>query len=195
MAAGGLKELPHALSIADSKAADSVEARRPLAALGRAAAAGLAATLLLLGIAALSAVVPSSRAPVLRLGRWHVGEGGGRGRLISIRRQDLGRIRELHARGGWPSFFSKLAWEESPVTVAFLGGSVTRKPDCWRPQVMELLRRRYPAVAFTEINASVGGTGSLFGAFRVEQDVIQHRPDLVFIEFAANDQTFEDTVW
>ena len=32
MAAAGLKELPHALSIADSKAADSEEARRPLAA-------------------------------------------------------------------------------------------------------------------------------------------------------------------
>jgi hypothetical protein len=109
----------------------------------------------------------------------------------SSRTEDAGRrslIRECTPRNGWSTVFSKVQWEESPVRVAFLGGSVTAKPDCWRPQVLELFRQRYPSVDWTEIDAAVGGTGSMFGAFRVDVDVIAHDPDLVFIEFAANDR-------
>ena len=96
-------------------------------------------------------------------------------------------VRELTSRDGWPHFFSKVRQEEEePAVVGFIGGSVTAN-DCWRPKVMELLRRRHPTVNFTEINAAVGGTGSLFGAFRVDQDVIGYQPDLVFIECAIND--------
>jgi hypothetical protein len=39
-------------------------------------------------------------------------------------------IRELIPRGGWPELFSKLAGDKGPVNVAFLGGSITEKPDC-----------------------------------------------------------------
>jgi len=97
-------------------------------------------------------------------------------------------VRELIPRSGLPHVFSKARWDEGPVRVAFLGGSVTAKADCWRPQVMELLRSLYPSVEWAEINASLGGTGSLFGAFRVDRSVIAHKPDLLFIEYAANDR-------
>ncbi len=97
-------------------------------------------------------------------------------------------VRELIPRSGLPHVFSKARWDEGPVRVAFIGGSVTAKADCWRPQVMELLRSLYPSVEWAEINASLGGTGSLFGAFRVDRSVIAHKPDLLFIEYAANDR-------
>lgn len=52
---------------------------------------------------------------------------------------------------------------------------------------MEWLRGQYPGTPFEEIMAAVSGTGSDFGACRVNEHVIAHKPDLVFVEFAVND--------
>jgi lysophospholipase L1-like esterase len=94
--------------------------------------------------------------------------------------------RELSARGGLPNFFAKIK-AGKPVRIAFLGGSITRAGNGYRDQVLSWFRSRYPANRFEEIMAAVSGTGSDFGACRVQQHVIDHKPDLVFIEFAVND--------
>ncbi len=52
---------------------------------------------------------------------------------------------------------------------------------------MEWLRKQYPSARFSEIQAAIGGTGSRLGVFRYGQDVLQYKPDLVFVEFATND--------
>jgi len=92
---------------------------------------------------------------------------------------------ECRPRGGLPSFLAK-ARAGGPVTVAYLGGSITAAPG-WRVFSLERLRKEFPRATFTEINATIGGTGSDLGAFRVGHDVIAHHPDLVFVEFAVND--------
>ncbi|HEY4287826.1 MAG TPA: SGNH/GDSL hydrolase family protein [Puia sp.] len=94
--------------------------------------------------------------------------------------------KELSARGGLPNFFAKVK-SGKPVRVAFLGGSITRAGNGYRDQVMNWLRDKYPAAQFEEIMAAVSGTASDFGACRVKQHVIGHKPDLVFVEFAVND--------
>jgi lysophospholipase L1-like esterase len=94
--------------------------------------------------------------------------------------------RELAARGGLPNFFAKLK-AGKPVKIAFLGGSITRAGNGYRDQVLTWLRKQYPANRFEEIMAAVSGTGSDFGACRVQQQVIDHKPDLLFVEFAVND--------
>ena len=38
-----------------------------------------------------------------------------------------------------------------------------------------------------EINAAIGGTGSDLGVYRLRRDVLDHQPDLLFVEFAVND--------
>ncbi len=48
-----------------------------------------------------------------------------------------------------------------------------------------------PKAAFTEINAAIGGTGSDLGVYRLKQDVLDHKPDLMFVEFAVNDGATE----
>lgn len=106
---------------------------------------------------------------------------------------DRSAIRELSLRGGWLNFLRKVRQGKFIATVAFIGGSVTER-DCWRPQVMDLFRRRYPSVKFKEVNAGIGGTGSDLGAFRMDRDVILHEPDLVFIEFAQNDMGLANEV-
>jgi lysophospholipase L1-like esterase len=92
---------------------------------------------------------------------------------------------ECRPRGGLPGFLAK-ARAGGDVRVAYLGGSITAAPG-WRVFSLERLRGGFPQARFTETNATIGGTGSDLGAFRVGQDVIAHRPDLVFIEFAVND--------
>jgi hypothetical protein len=94
--------------------------------------------------------------------------------------------KELSVRGGLPNFFSKIK-NGKTVRIAFLGGSITRAGNGYRDQVLNWFREQYPSSRFEEIMAAVSGTGSDFGACRVRQHVIDHKPDLVLIEFAVND--------
>lgn len=92
---------------------------------------------------------------------------------------------ECTPRAGLPNFFAKCE-AGGTVKAAYFGGSITCQPG-WRVQSLEFLRKRYPQTKFEEVFASVGGTGSEFGVFRLSHDVIQYKPDLIFVEFAVND--------
>jgi len=94
-------------------------------------------------------------------------------------------IQELKARGGLPNFFSKIAKGDS-IKVAYLGGSITAQ-DGWRVYSLNWMRQRFPKAGFSEINATIGGTGSDFGVFRLRDQVLKFKPDLIFVEFAEND--------
>ena len=92
---------------------------------------------------------------------------------------------ELKARGGLPNFFRKAEAGE-PVRVAYFGGSIAAH-NGWRPQTFDYLKKKYPAAKLNMLNASLGGTGSIFGVFRADKDLLPFKPDLVFVEFAVND--------
>ena len=99
----------------------------------------------------------------------------------------------LIKRNGLPDFFKKIN-DHKPVTVAYLSGSITEAPNGWRDFTQQWLKEKYPAANFKEVMAAIGGTGSDFGAYRLQEHVLKHNPDLVFIEFAVNDhdRKFED---
>ena len=92
---------------------------------------------------------------------------------------------ECTVRRGIPNFLDN-AKKGSPLTVAFIGGSITQSTTGYRPQTARYLEEAFPDVDFTWINAGVAGTGTDLGAFRLEEQVLQYAPDLVFIEFAVN---------
>jgi hypothetical protein len=92
---------------------------------------------------------------------------------------------ELESRGGLPTFFKQIKNGDS-VTIVFLGGSITEAAG-YRVQTDSMLRVKYPGIRLKSINAGLGGTGSDLGVFRLQQDVLRHRPTLVFLEFAVND--------
>ncbi len=89
-------------------------------------------------------------------------------------------------------FFNKMRAGKA-VTVAYLGGTITageasRTP--YRAHVTNWLRQNFKDAQISELNASVAGTGVLYGAMRVRRDVIAYKPDLVFLDFSvpeAND--------
>ncbi|WP_298740514.1 SGNH/GDSL hydrolase family protein [uncultured Chitinophaga sp.] len=91
----------------------------------------------------------------------------------------------LHARRGLPNVLTKLK-NGGPVVIAYLGGSITAAPG-YRVQTEQWFRQQYPKARIKAINAGVGGTGSDLGVFRLQEDVLQYNPDLVFIEYAVND--------
>jgi len=92
---------------------------------------------------------------------------------------------KIKPRAGIGQVMKKIRAGEA-VTVAYLGGSITAA-NGWRPKTTAWLQKTYPAATFKEIHAAIGGTGSGLGVFRVGRDVLQHDPDLLFVEFAVND--------
>lgn len=93
--------------------------------------------------------------------------------------------KEFNIRDGLPNFFSKAIRGDS-VKVAYLGGSITAQ-EGWRVFSFNWFKEQFPTAAFKQINAAIGGTGSDFGVFRLQEHVLQYKPDLVFVEFAVND--------
>lgn len=87
----------------------------------------------------------------------------------------------------------KLIYDKK-LTVAYFGGSITagagasRENKCYRALTTQWLKEKYPDAEITEINAAIGGTGTSLGMFRCDRDVLQKNPDLIFIEFAINDE-------
>ena len=85
------------------------------------------------------------------------------------------------------------------LKIVYFGASITvgasasdHKLYSWRALTTAWLRKTYPKCDITEVNSSIGGTGSDLAVFRVGDDVIAHSPDLVFIEFCTNDTQISD---
>lgn len=97
-------------------------------------------------------------------------------------------------RDGIPHFLKKVANRED-IKVAYFGGSITAA-NGWRVQTLAKFNETYEGSTFSEINAAIGGTGSDLGVYRQGFDVLQHDPDLVFVEFCVNDGgTAPQQIW
>lgn len=80
------------------------------------------------------------------------------------------------------------------LTVAFMGGSVTygtgcgdRQTQSFRVLVINWLKQQFPGAQIAEVNAAYPSACSAYGAYCVDEKVIAHGADLVFIEYAIND--------
>lgn len=85
------------------------------------------------------------------------------------------------------------------ITIAYIGGSITEGPDV-KPA------ERYVTLSYHEfeenycnggkvtvVNAGLSGTPSNLGVLRLQRDVLDYAPDIVFVEFAVNDsQDFQE---
>lgn len=109
------------------------------------------------------------------------------GHPIAIHQQaeTLRDVVECSARRGLPNVFAK--WRAGKeVRIAYFGGSITSQ-NGWRQKTMAWFTETHPNAKPFEINAAIPGTGSELGVYRLRQDVLDHSPDLVFVEYAIND--------
>lgn len=92
-----------------------------------------------------------------------------------------------------------------PITIAFLGDSVTQGCfECYQTgenlletvfdvncaystHIKEILAILYPNVQVNIINSGISGDGTLNGVKRIERDVLSYHPDLVVVSYGLND--------
>jgi len=100
-----------------------------------------------------------------------------------------------------PSFpdFDKRATDGDRLNVVFFGASLTwganatdPQTTSYRAQFAQWLDQKYPKAHFRYYDAAIGGTGSQLGVFRFNRDVLSRKPDLVLIDFSANDDIYSD---
>ncbi|MES2653366.1 MAG: SGNH/GDSL hydrolase family protein [Bacteroidota bacterium] len=105
--------------------------------------------------------------------------------IPAVERGNYNNEQECSVRGGLPRFLTKVN-SGKEVVVAFIGGSITQSNFGYRLQTAKYMEQTYAQAKFKWINAGVSGTGTELGAFRIQEQVLNHRPDLIFIEFAVN---------
>lgn len=93
---------------------------------------------------------------------------------------------ECTVRGGLPNLFRLAEQGGRELRIGYFGGSITAAGG-WRVQSLAWLKSQFPKSTFKEIHGAISGTNSTLGAYRLEQDMLRHKPDLLFVEFAVND--------
>ena len=80
------------------------------------------------------------------------------------------------------------------ITVAAIGGSITAGGERTKDpknryiaRIADWFTKTFPNAKVRFVNAGIGGTNSVFGAMRVQSDVLSRKPDLVIVEYAVND--------
>ena len=96
--------------------------------------------------------------------------------------------------------FDQRAKSGEHLNVVFFGASLTWGANAsdpmhtsYRANVARKMEARYPKARFHFFDAAIGGTGSQLGIFRLKRDVLARKPDLVFLDFSANDNIYEAT--
>lgn len=103
----------------------------------------------------------------------------------AVESQGAATVEEKVIRSGLPGTAAHIG-KSGEFRVAYLGGSITAA-DGWRPLTTAFLRELLSQATIMEIAAGVPGTGSDLGVCRLGADVLSHKPDLLFVEFAVND--------
>ncbi len=89
-------------------------------------------------------------------------------------------------RNGLSQFYEKIK-SGQPVTVAYLGGSITYNPG-WRNKLSQFFQERFPKTKFHFIATGIPSLGSLPDVFRLKRNVLDSgKVDLLFVEAAVND--------
>ena len=79
------------------------------------------------------------------------------------------------------------------ITIAFLGGSITEgsvasdDKSCYAYLTYSWWCNTFPDAKINYVNAGIGGTPSLLGNGRCNEDILYFEPDVVYIEFSVND--------
>ncbi|MDE6594021.1 MAG: SGNH/GDSL hydrolase family protein [Oscillospiraceae bacterium] len=110
--------------------------------------------------------------------------------------------RSLYSLGNTKRLKEKFqkARDGEEVTIAYIGGSITEgigggNDGCYAKLSADMFAEKFGTEKFgTEkfgnvnyINAGLSGTPSNLGVLRLQRDVLDNSPDIIFVEFAVND--------
>lgn len=105
------------------------------------------------------------------------------------------RAVKLQPRQGLANVTAKLKAEQNVTVAVFAGGNHAQGQ--WTATVGKWPQAQYPAAKLTIINSPIHGgfRGSGLSVFQLGHDVLSHRPDLLMVDFAADDfESSEESV-
>lgn len=89
----------------------------------------------------------------------------------------------------WPKNRTiNLVFHGHSVPAGYFKTPVVNTLEAYPYQLLQELKSRYPYAVINIINTSIGGESSDKGAKRFETEVLVHRPDVLFIDYALNDR-------
>lgn len=89
----------------------------------------------------------------------------------------------------WPKNRAiNLVFHGHSVPAGYFKTPVVNTLEAYPYQVLKQLKALYPYAVINVINTSIGGESSKGGADRFETEVLVHRPDVIFIDYALNDR-------
>ncbi|MBD3629309.1 GDSL-type esterase/lipase family protein [Cyclobacterium sp.] len=95
-------------------------------------------------------------------------------------------------RKEWPSNRTiNLVFHGHSVPAGYFKTPLVNTIDAYPYQVLRQLKDRYPFAVINIINTSIGGENAVSGQKRFETEVLNHNPDVLFIDYALNDRRAE----
>jgi len=94
---------------------------------------------------------------------------------------------ELNA--GWPHNRTvNLVFHGHSVPSGYFATPQVRTLDAYPHRVLEIVKKQYPYAVVNSIVTGIGGENSEQGEKRFDREVLAHRPDVLFIDYALNDR-------
>lgn len=86
----------------------------------------------------------------------------------------------------------KRAIKGENIRLGVIGGSVTQGSgstagNAYAQVMLNWWKKTFPQATFTLVNAGIGSTNSIAGAYRIQGDLLDYEPDLIVVEYAVND--------
>lgn len=89
----------------------------------------------------------------------------------------------------WPKNRTiNLVFHGHSVPAGYFKTPVVNTLEAYPYQILRALKAEYPYAVINIINTSIGGENSESGAKRFENEVLNHKPEVLFIDYALNDQ-------
>ncbi|HRP58267.1 SGNH/GDSL hydrolase family protein [Agriterribacter sp.] len=89
----------------------------------------------------------------------------------------------------WPDNHTiNLVFHGHSVPAGYFKTPVVNTLEAYPYQVLKALKAAYPYAVINIINTSIGGENSESGSKRFAKDVLIHKPDVLFIDYALNDR-------
>ena len=88
----------------------------------------------------------------------------------------------------WPNNRTiNLVFHGHSVPAGYFKTPIVNTLDAYPFQVLKGIKEHYPHAVINIINTSIGGENSVSGAERFEAEVLVHKPDVLFLDYALND--------
>ena len=81
-----------------------------------------------------------------------------------------------------------LVFHGHSVPAGYFNTPVVKTLDAYPYLVLRQLKEKYPFAVINVINTAIGGETSVSGEKRFDAEVLNHKPDILFIDYALNDR-------